>query len=546
MEILQFKQLQSVSSLSPGNNNAYTCMVDRTPEFECLDLAGASTLSSIINTSFFNETHVDTKENDPASNSGHHVDSSRLTLGTAIDSYTSRILYGTSSSCNGKIVGDGVINGMDAYVLASSIFQLGPYRNIGDDLSQVFTVQGRDDTAARCNSDILNRLEWQKRIFYSNCYTVHDEDAYSASLGRRLFGITSERFHEETGELYVDTNNDLNARIYHWANGDIYGNWFLIKLQKISVSLELFVYGLESAGKTPISNERAPGYNSTSVPWDPDHFHLRYIHHWELTGGPPVECPILKSYNDPMAALQAGQISISQRLSSSTTQTHLCGFDLVVWKPAWSSHENNQCELKVASGSVSMDGNGGAIQRHSSCVQRVTPTQSISNISSVRVTMLVAGDVSDFNKTSFKIHMAHALDVPVTQVLVDVYAASVNVVVRIFSATNSIAELFLIQTKVINKFENVSEASRLLNVTVEEVGDATLENVDFSPPSQPPSESESSNVYTLLFSLLTLAVVLLGLTACCISRHALARLKPSETGGDMRPKEKLPLLVSLK
>jgi hypothetical protein len=158
--------------------------------------------------------------------------------------------------------------------------------------------------------------------------------------------------------------------------------------------------------------------------------------------------------------------------------------------------------------------------------------------------MLVAGDVSDFNKTSFKIHMAHALDVPVTRVVVDVYAASVNVVVRIFSATNSIADLSFIQTKVISKFGNISEASRLLNVTVEEVGDTTLENVDFSPPSQPPPVSESFNVYMLLFPLLTLVVVLLGVTACCVSRHALPRLKLAETY-HTHSTDGLPLLTDL-
>ena len=83
----------------------------------------------------------------------------------------------------GKRVGDGVVNGLDLYVLAASQFRLGPYYDLGTphELRNVPTVEGRDETISRCTDlDPYTRLEWQQRISYDACFAPSEEADFCA------------------------------------------------------------------------------------------------------------------------------------------------------------------------------------------------------------------------------------------------------------------------------------------------------------------------------------------------------------------------------
>ena len=43
------------------------------------------------------------------------------------------VLFGMRDQCDGKTVGDGVINGFDMFVLASTLFRMGPYATLPHD-----------------------------------------------------------------------------------------------------------------------------------------------------------------------------------------------------------------------------------------------------------------------------------------------------------------------------------------------------------------------------------------------------------------------------
>lgn len=402
LELMQFAQYDSVTFESPGTNQAYTCQVAQVPQLECLDVAGASTLRNLVNQTSFNQSLTSVV------NGGNALRANVLTqedlmvdmIDVELETLDSTTLYGIGPTCDAKRVGDGVINGMDMFVYGASLFRLGPYANIGDDLSAVSTVQGREDTQSRCSEDPLNRLEWQQRLAFSACYALRDEPAYIASgaSGRRLNSP-----HDQSAlQIYtpVDTAStiyprigvrspqyaDLNARVYEWARGGGLGKWYIIHIPHASIAVELFVRGLEMAPATAISNALSPAFNATFVPINPDKFHLRFIRHREYSSLPTDECAIVQATGDQLIALQAGYINIAQRLpSTQTVRRFICGLDLVIWKPTWAEElqsrefalranrrraldAQDDCPMQLAAGSTAMNGVYGAIQRESRCV----------------------------------------------------------------------------------------------------------------------------------------------------------------------------------
>ena len=367
METLQHAQFDSVTFTSSGTNQAFTCLVQSVRELECLDVAAATTLRDLFNSTTFNSSYIDTPAGALRANVLNQNDLMVDMMDPSVVDLSSTTLYGMGSTCDGKRVGDGVINGMDMYVYGASLFRLGPYSSNPTDLSQILTVQGREDTQSRCDNDPYERVEWQKRLAYSACFAVRDETSYQAALsGRRLLQAT------HYGELGTSTDDmqpmrDLEGRVFEWARGGEQGSWYLIQLPEINMAVDLFVRGAEPAPATQLSNARAPTFNSTLVPEDASSFQLRFIRHRELGDQPTEDCAIVQASGDQLAALQSGWISVAQRLPSETSERgSLCGFDLVMWQPSW-AQSRRPCAVQLAAGSTAMDGRLGAIQRFDSC-----------------------------------------------------------------------------------------------------------------------------------------------------------------------------------
>ena len=367
MELLQHAQFDSVTFTSSGTNQAFSCLVESVRELECLDVAGATTLRDLFNSTSFNSSFVDSPEGAIRANVLNQNDLMVNMMDPSVLDLSSTTLYGMGSTCDGKRVGDGVINGMDMYVYGASLFRLGPYAGNPTDMSQILTVQGREDTQSRCSDDPYERVEWQKRLSYSSCFAVRDETAYQASLsGRRLLQATH---YEELGTSTDDMQpmRDLDAHVFQWASGGHLGDWFLIQLPEINMAVDLFVRGAEPAPATQLSNVPAPQFNTTHVPDQPNQFDLRFIRHREFAEQPTDECAIIQASGDALAALQSGWISLSQRLPGEGTQRgSLCGFDIVLWQPAWAK-QGRPCPMQLSAGSTAMDGRLGAIQRFDIC-----------------------------------------------------------------------------------------------------------------------------------------------------------------------------------
>ena len=356
-ELLIHAQHQTVTPSSSGTNQAFVCEIVETPKFECLDIAGASTLSGI-----WNDTYTATSAGANLANTVLDTDLMLDLTGLSVrnESLTNR--YGLSTNCDGKIVGDGVVNGLDLFVMGASQFRLGPYHDIGSDLSAIATTQGRPETMPRCG-EALTRLDWQNRIAYKACFALEDESAYLSARRRRLTAPSDGR---QLSQDSIVSIADLDVKPFLWSSASPLGNWYLLNVPMLVVSIELFVRGAEEARPTQLNNEPPPEFNTSMVPTEANKYDLRFQRHRERLGLPTDECSVVEASGSQLSALTKGTIAVSQRLSSSS---QLCAFDIFLFIPKfYQSSRPSNCLLEIASGSTAMDGLQGAHQEVDRCV----------------------------------------------------------------------------------------------------------------------------------------------------------------------------------
>jgi hypothetical protein len=376
-ELFIYEQHASVTQTSSGTNEAFVCAAKENPEFECLDIAAATTLSGIWNPVYTNSTTGALSAN-PLISSNFMVNAvDGAVLGGHLDTK-----YGMQQKCDGgKVVGDGVINGLDLYVLGASQFRLGPYSDIGNVLSDVVTVQGRPETRLRCRNELYTRLEWQNRIAWEACFSPVDEEDYLASNqsqhGRRAMEIEAPKssiaglslaHFDVSSQSYEPTVQDLGARVFLWSSASPLGRWYLINIPNIVLTIELFVRGAEFAPETKLNNDLVPEFNSSEVPSEARNYDLRFVRHRERAGMDDTDCAIVESSGSQLGALNSGTISVGQRMLLGDQHTNLCAFDLMLWIPITANaFRPASCPVEIAKGSVAMDGVSGSVQFSDAC-----------------------------------------------------------------------------------------------------------------------------------------------------------------------------------
>lgn len=390
VELLIHEQHKSVTSTSSGTNQAFVCGILTNPEFECLDIASSTTLSGVWSEVYTNTSTAPLNAN-PFVDANFMVDV--IQAGDLNANLTNR--FGMSNSCDGKVVGDGVINGFDLYVLGAAQFRLGPYEDIGSDLSSVSTTQGRPETRFRCGES-YTRLDWQNRISWETCFSPEDEERYilSTGTGRRLLSDGSSFQDHSTSKTVsglvltkdlppsqldaIQTRNgdgdvlhivdQLDAKMYLWSNASPLGRWYIIHIPKIVLAIEFFVRGAEFASATQLNNRPAPYFNSSEIPIESNLFDLRFVRHRERSGMGNDGCAIVEAAGSQLSALDSGTISVSQRMIHGDSKSKLCAFDLMLWVPATATvHRPLSCEVQLAHGSVAMDGVGGSVVQSDVC-----------------------------------------------------------------------------------------------------------------------------------------------------------------------------------
>ena len=141
-------------AIQENSYNEYTCNVALDSTYECLDIAGTSTLSSSI----FQDINIISPNSTQWYSYGQQ------------SNLSSTNLFGIAQSCFNKTVGDGILNAHDLYAFAATMLQIPPY-NVSINTP---TVNGRDSTGNRCNS-VSGRTEemqdWLKAILVDECAT---------------------------------------------------------------------------------------------------------------------------------------------------------------------------------------------------------------------------------------------------------------------------------------------------------------------------------------------------------------------------------------
>ena len=140
---VEFAEIERFSHLGATNNivNDYWCSIASRPELLCLDIAGPGTLGNSLNTTTFNML------SDTVLSSGNFIMETYATTDE-----TSLNLFGQYDQCDGKTVGDGLINVFDIATVIAYIFKDYRYADLSPNPEQVITVQGRDRLALRCDS----------------------------------------------------------------------------------------------------------------------------------------------------------------------------------------------------------------------------------------------------------------------------------------------------------------------------------------------------------------------------------------------------------
>jgi len=217
MERIILEQSQSIGSSAHRNGSyqPYVCRVagiigNMGINHECLDIASPKTLSTRSdgsNTNIWNTSYTTISGSLNANRFVHTKVMVDISNGAgALSSNVVDIFgynttkCGVDQSSEGKIMGDGVINSFDLYVIASAQFRQGPYAQFADqEFSQIATTRGRPDTKDRCcqyntqDCPEFDRLEWQLRYAFNPCYSyTHHEEAYAEAEGRRLLQETLE------------------------------------------------------------------------------------------------------------------------------------------------------------------------------------------------------------------------------------------------------------------------------------------------------------------------------------------------------------------
>ena len=489
IERIMLEQSQTIGSTnySQGSYQPYVCRVagkigNMGINHECLDIASTKTMSVSSQNGVTGAWNVSYTSITGQLSANQFVHTNvMININGVSGTLPSDVMdkFGSNVTCTqgdgGKIMGDGVINSFDLYVLAAAQFLQGPYGSLRDtQFATVATVEGRPDTKDRCCIDnpecpAYGRLDWQKRVAYKDCFSYrNDENSYSSSVsGRRMqegpfiatlslprhglgpvssssipvlplqTAIPSTLFktyasrpevHENAAivdflshhkpnraqgiysydiqsrttthgwsefKLYTPFNathaqpltttttlqtdggsgskddsyshatKDMHATIFEYSVTSA-GTWYWINIPSIHIALELSLSSIGIHEGIAISNDRAPNYMESLIPYNPSNVNLRFIRHREFYSLDTSECAVVSSSRRSSNAMENGVIYVSQ---STNSDSKLCGFDLLVWNP----HSHVQAltsagPVCVLSGSIGMDGAGGSMQRSTSCV----------------------------------------------------------------------------------------------------------------------------------------------------------------------------------
>lgn len=210
-----------------------------------------------------------------------------------------------------------MINSLDLWVFAMSLFQISPYDSVN--ILTTPTVQGRDDTGSRCGLGI-SMSTWMNAIATNECVT-------NGAVGRRL----------------SDNIQSLDAQINTYQVFAL-GRWLKITIPHIFWAVELHLKNIEIPMYVTLSHM----FDINSPPRDFNHAQIMYR---RLNVNP--QCA-------PISASVFGNIAmIHNSIQIAQYGNFPCEFDIFLWVP-----REFDKPIHILSTSSAMNGMGGAFQMY--------------------------------------------------------------------------------------------------------------------------------------------------------------------------------------
>ena len=382
MEFVLMERLWADSS-GQDSYDPYTCAVNSALFIECLDIGGARTLASSLSDSV--AYNMSGSEGDL--NKNFYAVLALEGLLNMSGNNVSGHFGGTE--CSGKVVGDGAVNAYDMAILMWYQFKFEPYDVLPNDPSTVATVQGRDDTAYRCNLGETRRM-WQSAIGEDYCHNGQNAMTLGYASERRLsqtsplpvLGDTEESIfqpyamsQDRVSTRRLDTSQDeaspfsaretrspvarrdavnredmlrgvnamrtLDVDVAEWGFVKGYGRWIRIRAPGVQVAMELYMSGLSVDEPVHLSMQSVPSKNCTEcIPSDDDFQNVVVAfarraeyedsYNTAVASQSSKVCASIVPAVVQSNAMYGNTIGLRQQPPSRA-----CGFDIFLWIPAF-------------------------------------------------------------------------------------------------------------------------------------------------------------------------------------------------------------------
>lgn len=202
---VEFAEMERYANLAATTNtvNDYWCALATRPELFCLDIAGPSTLSNSLNTTAFDLT------SDTVFSNGEFI----LDIYKTADN-SSLNLFGQYDQCDGKVVGDGLVNVFDIATMIAYIFKDYKYAELDPNPEQVVTVEGRDRLQLQCENTVT-RVEYLSSYATDTCVYFdngcHGNLRWTTGCGNPLATGMNRQIHLYDQTLSSQTKREICA-----------------------------------------------------------------------------------------------------------------------------------------------------------------------------------------------------------------------------------------------------------------------------------------------------------------------------------------------
>lgn len=361
--------------------NDYWCALATRPELFCLDIAGPSTLSNSLNTTAFDLT-----SHTVFSNGDFILDIYQTADNTSLN------LFGQYDQCDGKVVGDGLVNVFDIATLIAYIFKDYKYASLDPNPEQVVTVEGRDRLELQC-SEYSTRVDYLTLYAQDTCvyFDNYTPSPPPPSASRRLQPLTQEPVTAQAlwsrwQSMPPLTPQDAPMTARSWlpvvgARHDITrvpsrqlavahhtllpdydhsnGRWYTLRTASVSIRLHAVLTGLPGGQmKTKLSYRRYDG----SPPDDPTQQEIRFTRFCEF-GQCDSTCASIETVHSARVAMQYNTLELAQRPIADA-----CPFETHVWVPSHSTTDDRCVGLEYI---MVADGVRGQFARNTACTRNV-------------------------------------------------------------------------------------------------------------------------------------------------------------------------------